>query len=57
MTLKSSITMGQFYAIVGAQNHDKQGYIKLYKAVDNDVENWVEVGNLDFGGNWVRVHD
>ena len=33
---------GQFYAIVGAQNHDKQGYIKLYKAVDNDVENWVE---------------
>ena len=41
---------GQFYAIVGAQNHDKQGYIKLYKAVDNDVENWVEVGNLDFGG-------
>ena len=23
---------------------------KLYKAVDNDVENWVEVGNLDFGG-------
>ena len=41
---------GQFYAIVGAQNHDKQGYIKLYKAVDNDVENWVEVGDLDFGG-------
>ena len=34
---------GQFYAIVGAQNHDKQGFIKLYKAVDNDVENWVEV--------------
>ena len=41
---------GQFYAIVGAQNHDKQGFIKLYKAVDNDVENWVEVGDLDFGG-------
>ncbi|MFQ7167973.1 MAG: sucrose-6-phosphate hydrolase, partial [Streptococcus sp.] len=41
---------GQFYAIIGAQNHDKQGFIKFYKAVDNDVENWVEVGDLDFGG-------
>ena len=41
---------GQFYAIVGAQNHDKHGFIKLYKAVDNDVENWVEVGDLDFDG-------
>ena len=40
----------QFYAIIGAQNHDKQGFIKFYKAVDNDVENWVEVGDLDFGG-------
>lgn len=41
---------GDFYAIVGAQNHDKQGFIKLYKAVDNDVLNWEEVGNLDFAG-------
>lgn len=41
---------GQFYAIVGAQNHDKQGFIKLYKALDNNVENWQEVGDLDFGG-------
>ncbi|TWT14273.1 sucrose-6-phosphate hydrolase [Streptococcus sp. sy010] len=40
----------QFYAIVGAQNHDKQGFIKLYQAIDNDVTKWQEVGNLDFAG-------
>lgn len=42
---------GQFYAIVGAQSLDKKGFIKLYKAVDNDIKNWQEVGNLDFGGS------
>lgn len=41
---------GQFYAIVGAQNHEKSGFIKLYKAVDNNVQNWELVGDLDFGG-------
>ena len=41
---------GQFYAIVGAQSLEKSGFIKLYKAIDNNVKNWVEVGNLDFGG-------
>lgn len=41
---------GQFYAIVGAQSLDKSGFVKLYKAVDNNVENWEEVGNLEFGG-------
>lgn len=40
----------QFYAIVGAQSPEKSGFIKLYKALDNNVENWEEVGNLDFGG-------
>ncbi|MFA9467567.1 sucrose-6-phosphate hydrolase [Streptococcus sp. E24BD] len=40
----------EFYASVGAQNHDKQGFIKLYKAEDRDVTKWSEVGNLDFGG-------
>lgn len=40
---------GQFYAIIGAQNHNKQGFIKLYKAIDNNVEHWEFVGNLDFG--------
>lgn len=40
----------QFYAIVGGQNLQKQGCIKLYKAVDQDVLNWQEIGNLDFGG-------
>lgn len=41
---------GQFYAILGAQNLNESGFIKLYKAVNNDIENWEEVGNLDFGG-------
>jgi beta-fructofuranosidase len=41
---------GQFYAIVGAQSLDKKGFIKLYKAVDNDMKNWVLVGDLEFGG-------
>lgn len=41
---------GQFFAIIGAQNLEKQGFIKLYKAVNNDIKNWVFVGNLDFGG-------
>ncbi|WP_165212732.1 sucrose-6-phosphate hydrolase [Streptococcus tangpeifui] len=41
---------GQYYAIVGAQSLDKKGFIKLYKALNNDVHNWQEVGNLDFGG-------
>lgn len=41
---------GQFYAIVGAQNLNRQGFIKLYTARDNNVENWEFVGNLDFGG-------
>ncbi|MFS1663607.1 sucrose-6-phosphate hydrolase [Streptococcus sp. zg-JUN1979] len=41
---------GDFYAIIGAQSLDKKGFIKLYKAVDNDVLNWEFVGNLDFAG-------
>lgn len=41
---------GQFYAIVGAQSLDKAGFIKLYKAVNNDVKDWEFVGNLEFGG-------
>ncbi|EHI73441.1 sucrose-6-phosphate hydrolase [Streptococcus criceti] len=41
---------GQYYAIIGAQSLDKKGFIKLYKALNNDVHSWQEVGNLDFGG-------
>ncbi|SDB37550.1 beta-fructofuranosidase [Streptococcus henryi] len=41
---------GQFFAIVGAQSLDKKGFIKLYKAVENNVENWEFVGDLKFGG-------
>ncbi|MEW4355238.1 sucrose-6-phosphate hydrolase [Streptococcus pneumoniae] len=39
---------GQYYAIVGGQNQEKKGYIKLYKAVNNDYTNWEVVGDLDF---------
>lgn len=38
----------QFYAIVGGQNTAKQGIIKLYKAVNNHVDNWQFVADLDF---------
>ena len=48
---------GQFYAIVGAQNLDESGFVKLYKAVNKNVENWEEVGNLDFDNSGSRVHD
>ena len=37
---------GQFYAIVGAQNHQKEGFIKLYQARDNSVELPLIVKNL-----------
>ena len=40
---------GQLYTIIGAQNVEKSGFIKVYKAIDNHVETWKEVGNLDFG--------
>lgn len=40
---------GQLYTIVGAQNLEKSGFIKVYKATDNNIETWEEVGNLDFG--------
>ncbi|KXT75937.1 sucrose-6-phosphate hydrolase [Streptococcus sp. DD12] len=40
----------QYFAIVGAQSLDKKGFVKLYKALDNDVTNWEFVGDLDFGG-------
>ena len=42
---------GQFYAIVGGQNLEKKGFIRLYKAVDNDYSNWVTVGDLDFAND------
>ncbi|MBP2624006.1 sucrose-6-phosphate hydrolase [Streptococcus oricebi] len=42
---------GQFYAIVGGQNLDKKGYVKLYRALDNDYTNWQAVGDLDFAND------
>jgi len=41
----------QYYAIVGGQDLEKKGFIRLYKAVDNDYTNWVEVGDLDFAND------
>lgn len=39
---------GQYYAIVGGQNLEKKGIVKLYKAENNDYLNWSFVGDLDF---------
>ncbi|VTS22467.1 sucrose-6-phosphate hydrolase [Streptococcus pseudoporcinus] len=39
----------QLYAIIGAQSHKKRAFIKLYKAINNDVENWEFLSNLDIG--------
>ncbi|HEL0579702.1 TPA: sucrose-6-phosphate hydrolase [Streptococcus equi subsp. zooepidemicus] len=38
----------QLYAIIGAQNLQNQGIIKLYKANNNDVTSWQFVADLDF---------
>ena len=42
---------GQYYAIVGGQDLEKKGFVRLYKAVDNDYTNWQEVGDLDFNND------
>ncbi|KXT72544.1 Sucrose-6-phosphate hydrolase [Streptococcus sp. DD10] len=42
---------GQYYAIVGGQDLEKKGFVRLYKAVNNDYTNWVEVGDLDFAND------
>ena len=39
---------GEYYALIGAQDLDKKGFIKLYKAVNNDYKKWEFVGNLDY---------
>ena len=41
----------QYYAIVGGQDLEKKGFVRLYKAVNNDYTNWVEVGDLDFNND------
>ena len=42
---------GQYYAIVGGQDLEKKGFVRLYKAVDNDYTNWQAVGDLDFAND------
>ncbi|MET3557400.1 beta-fructofuranosidase [Streptococcus rupicaprae] len=42
---------GQYYAIIGGQDLEKKGMIKLYKAVNNDYKQWEEMGNLDFAND------
>ncbi|QWQ38935.1 sucrose-6-phosphate hydrolase [Gemella sp. zg-570] len=39
---------GNCYAIIGAQNINKKGIIKLYKALDNDYLNWIYINDLNF---------
>lgn len=40
-----------YYAIVGGQDLEKKGIVKLYRAVNNDYKNWQEVGDLDFAND------
>lgn len=42
----------QLYAIIGAQ-HVKtlKGFIKLYRAIDNDIHHWEWVGDLEYGSH------
>lgn len=42
---------GQYYAIVGGQDLNKKGIVKLYKAENNDYLNWTLVGDLDFAND------
>ena len=42
---------GQYYAIVGGQDLEKKGFVRLYKAVDNDYTSWQAVGDLDFAND------
>ncbi len=37
--------------LLAGQDLEKKGFIRLYKAVDNDYTNWVEVGDLDFAND------
>ncbi len=41
---------GQIYALIGAQNHNKKGFIKLYEAKHNNIQTWECIGDLDFKG-------
>ncbi|HET4087420.1 TPA: glycoside hydrolase family 32 protein, partial [Streptococcus pneumoniae] len=42
---------GQYYAVVGGQDLEKKGFVRLYKAVNNDYTNWQAVGDLDFAND------
>lgn len=39
---------GQYYAIVGGQDLEKKGFVRLYKAVNNDYKKWEVIDDLDF---------
>ena len=39
---------GEYYTIIGAQDIQKKGIVKLYKAQNSDYHNWTFVGDLDF---------
>lgn len=39
---------GQIYCLIGAQSSQKNGIIKLYKAIENNLTDWKDLGNLDF---------
>ncbi|MCK3943265.1 sucrose-6-phosphate hydrolase [Streptococcus suis] len=39
---------GEYYAIIGAQSLNKEGFVKLYKAEKDDYKTWNFVGDLNF---------
>ncbi|AXQ78003.1 sucrose-6-phosphate hydrolase [Streptococcus chenjunshii] len=39
---------GEYYALIGAQDKNEKGFIKLYKADNRDYKTWSFVADLDF---------
>lgn len=42
---------GDYYALIGAQNTEKKGFIKLYKAARDDYKQWSFLSDLDFAND------
>lgn len=42
---------GEYYAIVGGQDLDKKGFVRLYKTENKDIRNWQAIGDLDFAND------
>lgn len=42
---------GDYYALIGAQDTEKKGFIKLYKAARDDYKKWSFLADLDFAND------